>query len=76
MDNTTLLQLFPWVPRPFLVLCVLAAAIAVAIVIHAVLWALFKRFLSTRYPLLHDIVRRTRAISRFAFIMVALSIAL
>jgi small-conductance mechanosensitive channel len=75
MDNTFLLQLFPWVPRPFIVLALLAAAITAAVVVHSSLWAVFNRFFRARYPLLNDIVRRTRSISTFAFIVVALSMA-
>jgi small-conductance mechanosensitive channel len=77
MDNMTenrlLLDMFPWAPRPVIVLSLIVAAIALALFIHALLWALFKRFFGARYPLWHDIVRRTSGISRFAFIIAACS---
>lgn len=74
-ENRFLLDLFPWAPRPLIVLALLAAAIAVACTVHSLLWALFKRFFGARHPLIHDIIDRTRGISRFALIIVAISIA-
>jgi small-conductance mechanosensitive channel len=74
MDNTFLLQIFPWVPRPLIVLALLAAAVAVALAVQSLVWAAFKRFFSERNPLLHEIGRRTQGISRFAFVVVALSV--
>jgi small-conductance mechanosensitive channel len=76
MNNTILLQLFPWVPRLVIVLGLLCAAVTAAILVHSLLWAVFNRFFSARFPLLHDIVRRTRGISRFAFIIAAISAAM
>jgi small-conductance mechanosensitive channel len=76
MENTYLLQFFPWAPRLLIVFALLAAAIAAAVMIHTLLWAVFNRFFRERYPLMHDIVRRTRGISTFAFIMIALSAAI
>jgi small-conductance mechanosensitive channel len=74
-ENRFLLDMFPWAPRPLIVLALLVAAVTAAITFHSTLWALFKRFFGERYPFLHEVVLRTRGISRFAFIMVALSIA-
>ncbi|MEJ0028579.1 MAG: mechanosensitive ion channel domain-containing protein [Rhizomicrobium sp.] len=74
-ENRLLLDMFPWAPRPLIVLALLVAAIAAAIAVHSLLWAVFRRFLDVRYPFLHDIIGRTRGISRFAFIMIAFSMA-
>ncbi|HEX4294169.1 MAG TPA: mechanosensitive ion channel domain-containing protein [Rhizomicrobium sp.] len=74
-ENTILLDMFPWAPRPMIVLALLTASVAAAVAVHSLLWALFKRFFGERYPFLHDIILRTRAISRFAFIIVAFSMA-
>ncbi|MEI9994180.1 MAG: mechanosensitive ion channel domain-containing protein [Rhizomicrobium sp.] len=74
-DNRLLLDLFPWAPRPLIVLALVVAAIALAVAVHALLWALFKRFFGARYPFVHEIVGRTSGISRFAFIMIAFSMA-
>src|ERR1700744_345988 len=74
-DNTFLLSMFPWAPRPLIVLSLIAAAVVAAVIVHSALWAVLKRIFGNRYPLLHMIVDRTRAISLFAFIMVAFSIA-
>lgn len=52
----------------------IALAIAAALIVHALLWALFKRFISERHPFLHAIVARTQAISRFALVMIAFSL--
>ena len=72
-DNRLLLDLFPWAPRPLIVLALVAAAVAAALLAHVVLCAVFRRFLGARYPFLHLIVERTQALSRFAFIMIAFS---
>jgi small-conductance mechanosensitive channel len=74
-ENRLLLDMFPWAPRPLIVLALLVAAVAAASILHSVLWAVFKRFFGARYPFLDQIVSRTRAISRFAFIMIAFSVA-
>lgn len=74
-ENRFLLDLFPWAPRPLIVLALLAAAISVAVIVHLVLWSIFQRFFGARYPFLREIITRTRAISNFAFIMVAVSAA-
>ena len=74
-ENTILLDMFPWAARPVIILALLIASVAGAVAVHFLLWALFKRFFGERYPVLHDIILRTRAISRFAFIMVAFSMA-
>ncbi|MBV9990547.1 MAG: mechanosensitive ion channel [Alphaproteobacteria bacterium] len=74
-ENRLLLDLFPWAPRPLIVLALFAAAVTVAVAVHSLVWAVFKRFFSARYPLLHDIGRRTHGITRFAVIMVSLGIA-
>jgi small-conductance mechanosensitive channel len=74
-DNRLLLDMFPWAPRPLIVLALFAAAVAAAIIVHALLWAMFRRFLGERYPFTHEIILRTRGITRFAFIMIAFSMA-
>jgi len=74
-ENRFLLDLFPWAPRPLIVLALLAAAISVAVIVHLVLWSIFQRFFGARYPFLREIITRTRAISNFAFIMLAVSAA-
>jgi small-conductance mechanosensitive channel len=74
-ENTILLDMFPWAPRPMIVLALLTASVAGAVAVHSLLWALFKRFFGERYPFLHGIILRTRTISRFAFIIVAFSMA-
>jgi small-conductance mechanosensitive channel len=74
-ENTYLLTMFPWAPRPLIVLALIAASIIAAIFIHSVLWAILKRIIGKRYQLLQMIVARTVALSRFAVIMIALSIA-
>ncbi|MBV9539967.1 MAG: mechanosensitive ion channel family protein [Alphaproteobacteria bacterium] len=75
-DNTFLLKLFPWIPRPLIVLALLGAAVVAAVVVHSLVWAVFSRVFGKRYPLLHMIIDRTRALSLFAFIMIALSLAM
>src|SRR4051812_43853271 len=73
-ENMLLLDMFPWAPRPLIVLALIVGAMAAAVIVHSALWAVFRRFIGARYPLFHDIVQRTFGISRFAFIMVAFSI--
>jgi small-conductance mechanosensitive channel len=75
-ENGFLLDMFPWAPRFVIVLALVAVAVVAALVVHALLWALFRRFLSVRFPFLHKIVERTQALSRFTFIMVAFSIVM
>jgi small-conductance mechanosensitive channel len=75
MNNTLLLTMFPWAPRPLIVLSLLAIAVVAAVIVHGVIWALLSRFLGSHYRVLHAIIARTRAISRFAFIMLAVSLA-
>jgi small-conductance mechanosensitive channel len=74
-ENRILIDLFPWAPWPLIVLSLLAAAISVAVIVHLVLWSIFQRFFGARYPFLREIIARTRAISNFAFTMVAVSAA-
>lgn len=74
-ENTYLLTMFPWAPRPLIVLSLIASAIIAAIIVHSITWAILRRLVGKRYALLQMIVARTSAISRFAFIMIALSIA-
>ncbi|MGA9794693.1 MAG: mechanosensitive ion channel domain-containing protein [Rhizomicrobium sp.] len=74
-EKTFLVTMFPWAPRPVIVLALMAAAIGAAVVAHLLIWAVLDKLLGKRFPLLHTIVARTRAISLFAFIMIAFSIA-
>src|ERR1700753_2713473 len=74
-EKQFLLALFAWAPRPLIVLALLAVAISVAVMVHLLLWSIFQRFFGARYPFVREIVVRTRAISNFAFIMVAVSAA-
>ncbi len=74
-DNTFLLTMFPWAPRPLIVLSLMAAAIVAAVIVHSLVWAALTRLIGKRHVLLHMIIARTGAISRFAFIMLAFSLA-
>lgn len=74
-NDNFLLSLFPWAPRPLIVLSLMAVAIVAAVIVHGLVWALLARLFARRYRVLHAIVTRTRAISRFAFIMLAFSVA-
>ena len=69
-------ELFPWAPLGLIGLGLIIAAVAGALILHAILFGILGRVLSRRYSIWHAITLRARAIARYAFIIVALSIAL
>jgi len=73
--HALLTALFPWAPTPLIAAALIVVAVAAALLVHGVAVMTLTR-LFRRHRLACDIVHRTRSISRFALIIVALSIAL
>ena len=64
-----------WAPKPLIVAALCVAAGAAALLAHTAMLAVLRR-MARAHPVLHGIVVRTSAISRYAMVIVALSIAL
>lgn len=64
---------FAWAPNWLVALILIAAAVAVALIVHAVLLRLIARFWSSRHVVANSLFQRTRGVGRYALILLALS---
>jgi small-conductance mechanosensitive channel len=71
-----ILELMPWTPAWLIVLGLTVAAIAIALVAHAILFAILQRIPARSSALWHAIILRSRAVARYALIIVSLSLML
>lgn len=74
--NNAFAHFVPWAPPWAVAAALLAAGVAMAMIVHAVFYFLLRRLSEHRHPMLHALMLRTRAITLYAFIMVALSVVL
>ena len=65
-----------WLPDPIAAVFLILIAVAVALAVHGVLRRLVRRLIATRYPAVHAVVTRMRDLSRLAFVILALFVAL
>jgi small-conductance mechanosensitive channel len=68
-------SVFEAVPAPIATVCLLAGAIAVAILVFSIIVRLTRHLFAIRHPILFSFLRRTKGVLRFALILLALSIA-
>ena len=66
---------FEAIPAPIATICLLAGAIALAMLVFSVIVRLTRHLFAVRHPILFSFLRRTKAVLRFALILLALSIA-
>ena len=66
---------FEAIPAPIATICLLAGAIALATLVFSVIVRLTRHLFAVRHPILFSFLRRTKAVLRFALILLALSIA-
>lgn len=66
---------FEAIPAPIAVIGLLAAAIVLAMLVFSIIVRLTRRLFAVRHPILFSFLRRTKAVLRFALILLALSIA-
>src|ERR1044071_3875754 len=69
-------EAFGWLPEPLVALLIIAAAFAVALSLHKTVRKLVRHLLATRYPSSFAIFMRMRGVTRFALLILALSVAL
>ena len=65
-----------WLPDPIAAVFLILIAVAVALAVHGLLRRLVRRLIAVRYPAVHAVVTRMRDLSRLAFVIVALFVAL
>ena len=65
-----------WLPDPIAAVFLILIAVAVALAVHGLLRRLVRRLIATRYPAVHAVVTRMRDLSRLAFVILALFVAL
>ena len=65
-----------WLPDPIAAVFLILIAVAVALAVHGVLRRLVRRLIAPRYPAVHAVVTRMRDLSRLAFVILALFVAL
>ncbi len=70
--HKAIVDIFLLAPSWAVVAGLVAAGIAAALIIHSILFALLQRFFGQHHPILHMLMQRTRAITQYAFIMMAL----
>jgi small-conductance mechanosensitive channel len=67
---------FSWAPDWLVALGLLAAAIAAALIIHAVLDKVIVRLSGTHHPVLAALIHRTRGVTRYGLILFLLSVVI
>jgi hypothetical protein len=65
-----------WLPRPAVGALILALAAIVALILHRWARQIIRRLLEQRYPYAFSFFLRMRGVTRFAVLLIALSIAL
>ena len=65
-----------WLPDSIAAVLIIAVAIVAALVLHAVLRRMVRRLIAPRYPGVFAVVTRMRGLSRLAFLILAVFIAL
>ena len=64
---------FAWAPNWLAAITLIGAAIAIALILHAVLLHLVARFWSSRHVVANSLFQRTRGVARYGLILLALS---
>jgi small-conductance mechanosensitive channel len=72
---TTIREFLDWLPSPLVALFILALSLVVAMGLHRWLRFLVQRVFAGRYPSVIEILRQTRRLTRLAFILLALVVA-
>ncbi len=76
MQDSPLGQYLPWAPNWLVALVMVVAAVAIAVIIHALIQNLILRLLMSRHPLVSTLTRRTRGVTRYGLILFMLSIVI
>src|SRR5690242_10807023 len=69
-------QWLDWMPDVFAAVLILLIAIGLALALHRLLRKLTRRLLAARYPNLFSVVTQMRGLTRLAFLILAVFIAL
>lgn len=72
---TTIREFLDWLPPPLVALFILAISLLVALAVHRWLRVLMRRLVEGRYPSLLEILTQTRSLTRLAFILLAVIVA-
>ena len=67
---------FSWAPDWLVALTLIAAAIAVALILHAVLHKVIARLSGARHAVTSTLIRRTRGVTRYGLVLFILSIVI
>ncbi|MGN6573996.1 MAG: mechanosensitive ion channel family protein [Pseudolabrys sp.] len=65
-----------WLPDPVAAILIIVIAVAIALAVHGLLRRLVRRLIARRYPGVHAVITRMRGLSRLAFLILAVFIAL
>jgi len=76
MQDSTLEQYLSWAPDWLVALVVVVAALAVAVIIHALFQKLILRLWVSRHPVVSTLIRRTRGVTRYGLILFVVSIVI
>ena len=76
MQDSSLEQYFSWAPNWLAALVMVVAALAVAVIIHALIQKLILRLWVSRHPVVSTLIRRTRGVTRYGLILFLLSIVI
>jgi len=74
MQTTPVGRYFDWAPDWLVALVLIVAAVAAAVVVHALLYNLIVRPAWSRHPVMSTLIRRTRGVTRYGLILFVLSI--
>jgi small-conductance mechanosensitive channel len=69
-------QLYDWLPDWLLILALILVAITAALVLHAAIQRLSRALWASHHPLLNSLLYRTRGITRYAVVLLVLSVVM
>jgi len=76
MQDSTLEQYLSWAPDWLVALIMVVAALAIAVIIHALFQKLVLRLWVSRHPVVSTLIRRTRGVTRYGLILFMVSIVI
>jgi small-conductance mechanosensitive channel len=74
LERLSALGIPPWLSDLMIVAALLTVAVVAALVLHFILCAILDRLFGQRHPLLHSLLRRSRGVARYGFIILMISL--